>query len=98
MSFIPSLGAEGLVWNVGGEVPYENGGIGRREGEPPYNSKKCDEYFYAQILSINKIQKFQTFSELFEEKNMQQCFFHDFKYLTNYLTNLKKKIFYHEIF
>ena len=46
------------------------------EGESPHNSKKCDEFFFTQILmkiSQTSFQKFQTFYELFKKK--MQLFF-----------------------
>ena len=45
--------------------------------------------------------RFQTFPEIFEQfekKNATVVFFHDFKYLMNFLSILKKKFFFLEIF
>ena len=78
MSFIQALEADAHVRGVGDAAHYENVGLGRGWGgggglaEPPIIKKIMTNFFFIQILVTISV--------------VQLCFFHDFKYLMNFLS------------
>ena len=86
LSFIHSLVIEGF--------PLRKRGYRGEGGEPPLLPKNMTNFFLLRFcwkFKQTSFPKFQTLSEVFEEKKMQSYFFHDFKCLMNFLSILKKK-------
>ena len=96
LSFIQALGAEALVRGVGYAVPYENGGIREGGRAPPPIIEKIVTNFFSSDFGENFSRLFQNSKYFLNflnslKKKCNHVFFHDFKYLINLSSILKKR-------